>query len=88
MIHAGWGPRGEGKCVFIKHPNGWMSLYLHMSTIDVEVGEIVKSRKRIGRVGSTGRSTGPHLHFQVQKNGRTVDPEQLLGKRSDRVKSP
>ena len=92
VIHAGWGPRGErdpnGRCVFIKHPNGWVSIYLHMSKVDVKEGEVVKGRQQIGRVGSTGRSTGPHLHFQVQKEGRTIDPQKIFGKRSDRIKSP
>ena len=88
ITHSGWGPRGEGICVFIKHPNNWVSIYLHMSQTNVKVGERVKSGQRIGSVGSTGRSTGPHLHFQVQKNGRTIDPLKILGKRSDKIRSP
>jgi murein DD-endopeptidase MepM/ murein hydrolase activator NlpD len=75
-----------GNCVVLEHPDGWTSAYFHLSKIDVKLGEEVEAEQVIGRVGSTGRSTGPHLHFQVEHSGEPVDPKALLGVRSDRAK--
>ena len=73
---------GYGKVVKIKHRGGYVSLYAHQSRIRVKKGEKVKKGQVIGYVGSTGRSTGPHLHFGLYKNGRATDPMRVLKKKS------
>ena len=69
-----------GYYVIINHGNGYQSLYGHMSKILVKKGQWVSQGTRIGLVGSTGYSTGPHLHFTVFKNGKLVDPLTLIKK--------
>ncbi len=73
---------GYGKVVKIKHASGYESLYAHQSRIRVKRGQKVKRGQIIGYVGSTGRSTGPHLHFGLKKNGRWINPMTVLGKKS------
>ena len=67
---------GYGNCIMIDHGNGYKTLYGHLSYIGVSAGQNVSRGANIGQVGSTGNSTGPHLHFEVYKNGTRVDPEQ------------
>lgn len=67
-----------GLTVVIRHPNGFESRYAHLSSLDVKTGDAVAQGQQVGRVGSTGRSTGPHLHFEVTQAGRRVDPEQFV----------
>ncbi|MDV2581567.1 M23 family metallopeptidase [Alkalibacillus haloalkaliphilus] len=74
VVEAGYHSGGHGNRVIIDHNNGYRTLYAHLSSIDVNVGETVKQGSTIGQMGSTGRSTGVHLHFEVEKNGQTVDP--------------
>lgn len=71
---------GYGKVVKIKHKGGYVSLYAHQSRIRVKRGSYVKKGQVIGHVGSTGRSTGPHLHFGMTKNGRWINPMRVLRK--------
>lgn len=66
-----------GNYVIIQHHSGYKSLYAHMSSISCQTGDYVTTESVIGRVGSTGMSTGPHLHFAVYKNGKGVDPLSL-----------
>jgi murein DD-endopeptidase MepM/ murein hydrolase activator NlpD len=74
---AGW-TGGYGKMVEIDHGNGFATRYGHMSEIDVKVGQPIKSGQIIGKVGTTGRSTGPHLHYETRINGEAVDPVRFL----------
>lgn len=73
VVSAGW-RGGYGQAVAIAHSGGVQSLYGHMSRIAAYAGEMVHRGQVIGYVGSTGLSTGPHLHFEVTKNGRPVNP--------------
>lgn len=67
-----------GKWVQIEHPDGMQTRYAHLSRIDVRPGESVSAGQQIGLMGSTGHSTGPHLHFEIIRNGQHVDPESLI----------
>jgi murein DD-endopeptidase MepM/ murein hydrolase activator NlpD len=69
---------GYGAYVVIRHDNGYETLYAHLSAIYVSQGQYVSQGEAIGAVGSTGYSTGPHLHFEVQVGGATVDPLNYL----------
>lgn len=80
VVLGGWCDRGTGNCVVIDHAGGWRSQYFHLSRVNVSPGDRVREGEVIGEVGSTGRSTGPHLHFQIgQVGGAAVDPETLFG---------
>jgi murein DD-endopeptidase MepM/ murein hydrolase activator NlpD len=68
-----------GKYIILSHESNWVSLYGHLSSIDVSLHRAVQSGILIGRVGSTGQSTGPHLHFELLQNGQNRDPARLLG---------
>ena len=68
-----------GNSVFIDHGDGLISMYMHMSVIDVAQGQDVRRGQKIGAVGATGRATGPHLHFGVRWHGARVDPNVVLG---------
>lgn len=68
----------SGNVIYIDHGQGIISLYAHLHTIDVKIGDVVKQGQQIGTVGETGRVTGPHLHFAVVANETLVDPELLL----------
>jgi murein DD-endopeptidase MepM/ murein hydrolase activator NlpD len=67
-----------GRMVEIDHGNGYVSRYAHASALAVKVGDLVLGGQRIATVGSTGRSTGPHLHFEVRRNGVPQNPARLL----------
>ena len=69
-----------GRLIEIDHGNDLKTLYAHASKIDVKTGEIVKRGQKIGEVGSTGRSTGPHLHFEVHTKGAAQNPSRFLAK--------
>lgn len=69
---------GYGNCVRIAHANNFETLYGHLSHIIVHVGQNVTSGQKIGEIGSTGRSTGPHLHYEVRKNGKAINPVNFL----------
>jgi murein DD-endopeptidase MepM/ murein hydrolase activator NlpD len=78
VTNAGWSG-GYGKMVEIDHGNGLATRYGHLSEIDVKVGQSVRSGEVVGRLGSTGRSTGPHLHYETRIEGEAVDPQKFLG---------
>lgn len=73
---AGWNG-GYGNCVMIDHGNGYKTLYAHLSSISVAKGSVVDKGVVVGHVGSTGVSTGPHLHFEVWSGESRIDPEQF-----------
>ena len=77
VVNAGWSG-GYGRMVEIDHGNGLSTRYGHLSEIGVKVGETVKIGQIIGAVGSTGRSTGPHLHYETRIDGDAVDPQKFL----------
>lgn len=79
VIHKGR-KGGYGKTIMIRHKNGLKTLYAHLSRYNskIKVGSWVKQGRYIGRVGSTGRSTGPHLHFGLYKNGRPINPLKVI----------
>jgi murein DD-endopeptidase MepM/ murein hydrolase activator NlpD len=74
---AGWSG-GYGKMVEIDHGNGLATRYGHMSEIEVKVGQQIKAGQVLGKVGTSGRSTGPHLHYETRINGEAVDPLRFL----------
>jgi murein DD-endopeptidase MepM/ murein hydrolase activator NlpD len=77
-IFAGPNYGGYGNLVVVQHALGYTTWYAHMSTITTWVGESLKGGTRLGYVGSTGYSTGPHLHFEVRRYNTPIDPEPLL----------
>jgi murein DD-endopeptidase MepM/ murein hydrolase activator NlpD len=74
---AGW-TGGYGKLVEIDHGNGLATRYGHLSEIDVAVGDKIRIGQVVGKLGSTGRSTGPHLHYETRVNGEAVNPQKFL----------
>ena len=70
--------RGHGNYIIIKHSDQDETRYAHLSKVDVQVGDSVEKGEQIGAVGSTGRSTGPHLHYEIIENGDPVDPMHYL----------
>ena len=77
MLFAG-SRGGYGNVVILEHTGGVTTVYAHLSAIETKSGAAVATGQRIGRVGSTGLSTGPHLHFEVRVNGVAKDPELFL----------
>ena len=78
VIYAGW--LGDyGRAVEIDHGLGIVTLYAHLTRCLVSAGESVDRHSEIGLVGSTGRSTGPHVHYEVRVDGRPIDPAKFLG---------
>ncbi|HSA14863.1 MAG TPA: peptidoglycan DD-metalloendopeptidase family protein [Spirochaetota bacterium] len=79
VTYTGW-LGGYGKTIVIAHPGGWKTLYGHLSKIIVRPGQYVKQGQSIGKSGNTGRSTGPHLHFEITKYGSHTNPYSHLKK--------
>ncbi|MBI2715831.1 MAG: M23 family metallopeptidase [Rhizobiales bacterium] len=69
---------GYGNMVEVDHGNGFATRYGHLSEIDVKVGQLVRIGQTLGKIGSTGRSTGPHLHYETRIDGEAVDPQKFL----------
>ena len=78
VVEAGYNNGGYGNKVVINHNNGMKTVYAHLNSISVKVGEVVEAGSAIGVMGSTGNSTGVHLHFEVYKNGSLVNPLDYL----------
>jgi murein DD-endopeptidase MepM/ murein hydrolase activator NlpD len=79
VLRTGYEAGGYGRFIEVRHPNGMTTLYAHLSRVDVARGDRLGSGERIGLVGSTGRSTGPHLHFEVRRDDAQVNPVSVLG---------
>ena len=79
VVQAGWPDNfGYGNRVLIDHGNGYQTLYAHLASISVVEGQTVNRGDVIGIMGSTGRSSGTHLHFEVRENGAALDPLGFL----------
>jgi hypothetical protein len=78
VVFAGYDAGGYGNLVEVAHGNGVVSMYAHLSRISVGIGRAVSTGTVVGRVGSTGEATGPHLHFEVRVRGAAVDPLPAL----------
>jgi hypothetical protein len=74
VVKTSKSPRGYGNTITIDHGYGYETFYAHIKDIQVKRGDIIKRGQVIGTVGNTGKSTAPHLHYEVHKNGRTVNP--------------
>jgi murein DD-endopeptidase MepM/ murein hydrolase activator NlpD len=77
VAFTGW-KGGYGNCIIVQHKNDFQTLYGHLSHINVHEGQEVNTGDVIGKVGSTGRSTGTHLHYEVRKNGKPINPVKFL----------
>jgi murein DD-endopeptidase MepM/ murein hydrolase activator NlpD len=73
VTFAGW-KGGYGKLIIVKHPNGYQTYYGHCSRLLKKPGQLVEQGEVIARVGSTGLSTGPHVHYEVRVNGKPINP--------------
>ncbi len=80
VLRTGYDAAGYGRFVEIRHPNGMTTLYGHLSRLDVASGDRLEAGARIGLVGSTGRSTGPHLHFEVRRGEHQINPVKVMGR--------
>lgn len=78
VVKTGNEPGGAGNYVVVDHGGGYQTKYFHLSKIDVKEGQTVEAGEEIAKSGNTGRSTGPHLHFEIIKDGKAVDPEPYL----------
>lgn len=79
VMRAGWSG-GYGLLVVVRHSDGYETRYAHMSRIQVAPGDTLVKGQVIGNVGSTGRSTGPHLHYEVRRDGQPVNPKAYMNK--------
>lgn len=87
IIKAGW-QGGYGNMIEIDHGNGLTTRYGHLSKVEVQVGDPVSRGQLIGLVGSTGRSTGPHLHYELRLNDKSINPRLLLPPEPTELKQP
>lgn len=78
VLQSGWDSKGGGNYMKIKHANSYVTSYLHLSEMYYKVGDLVKAGYTIAKSGNSGNSTGPHLHFSVEKNGKYIDPMSFL----------
>jgi murein DD-endopeptidase MepM/ murein hydrolase activator NlpD len=85
IIKAGW-QGGYGNMIEIDHGNGLTTRYGHLSKIEIQVGDSISRGQLIGLVGSTGRSTGPHLHYELRLNDKSINPRLLLPQEPTEIK--
>jgi len=74
VVESEYQSNGYGNIVKIDHQNGFVTYYAHCSSLYVKAGDVVAKGDKIAAVGNTGRSTGPHLHFEIRKNGEVQNP--------------
>ncbi len=79
VIRVNWNHTYNGNCVELQQPDGSIARFLHLSRTDVEAGQTLAAGAALGLSGNTGRSTAPHLHYEIEKNGRIVDPRDAHG---------
>ncbi len=84
VVSCGW-QGGYGKSITLSHGSGYVTRYAHLAKIYVQAGQAIRKGEEIGTVGSTGRSTGPHLHYELRSGGIPVNPERYLP--DDRIQS-
>ena len=88
VVRAGATTGGFGNLVVVDHGGGIRSFYGHLSTIEVKKGDVVEAGTLVGGVGSTGRSSGPHLHFEVRRDGKSIDPtSDVAGLKIERTRT-
>ncbi len=80
VVFAGY-ENGYGNTVVLRHAEGLQTRYAHLATMDVRTGDLIAAQAKLGTVGNSGRSTGPHLHFEVTRNGKQIDPGTTLAER-------
>jgi len=78
VVWAGWMENGYGNVVIIDHNNGYVTVYAHLSVVNVSCGQNIFQGSVLGSAGSTGNSTGPHLHFEIRYMGGFINPQTLL----------
>ena len=86
VTKSGW-QGGYGNMIEIDHGNGLTTRYGHLSKIDVQVGDNINRGQIIGLVGSTGRSTGPHLHYELRVNDKPINPRRFLPPEPSEIKT-
>jgi murein DD-endopeptidase MepM/ murein hydrolase activator NlpD len=79
VVFSGWRRGGAGRVVEVRHANGLVTSYAHAERTLVRVGQHVGAGEAVATVGSSGRASGPHLHFSVSRDGQPIDPAHLLG---------
>jgi len=85
ILKAGW-QGGYGNMIEIDHGNGLTTRYGHLSKIEVQIGDVITRGQLIGLIGSTGRSTGPHLHYELRLNDKSINPRLLLPQEPTEIK--
>ncbi len=85
VIKAGW-TGGYGNMIEIDHGNGLSTRYGHLSKIEIQVGDTIQRGQLLGLIGSTGRSTGPHLHYELRLNDKSINPRVLLPQEPTEIK--
>ncbi|MDZ7792491.1 MAG: M23 family metallopeptidase [Spirochaetia bacterium] len=83
VIERKYEPMGFGNYIVIRHAYGFATKYAHLDNVYVEEGDVVTQGQKIGTMGNTGMSTGPHLHFEVRIGAQVVDPERFLNVQAD-----
>jgi len=78
VVYAGWNNNGYGNLLILDHGDGWQSVYGHLNQIDVGCGDNIYQGDVVAQLGTTGNSSGPHLHFELRKDGSTVNPWDFL----------